>query len=306
MNVPIHGAQPDHDETPAAEYRIDEGLVRRLLVDQHPDLADLPLRAVGEGWDNAIFRLGDRLAVRLPRRTASAILITREQRWLPVLSRQVSLPVPAPYRVGKPALGYPWCWSVTPWLKGSTADQVEPAATQAAVFGEFLRSLHVPAPADAPASEVRGVPLSRRAGSMKARLDRLAGRTALITREVRQSWEHALEAIPDFSPTWLHGDLHPRNVLVDQGTITAVIDWGDVCAGDPATDLASNWMLFADRRSREAFWHAYGAVSVPSRQRAKGWAILFGVTLLDTGLSNHPGNAAMGRRILGRVTEETE
>jgi aminoglycoside phosphotransferase (APT) family kinase protein len=93
--------------TPTAEFAIDDSLVSRLLVDQHPDLAHLPLRVVDAGWDNAMFRLGDHLAVRLPRRAAAAKLIAHEQRWLPRVSKELSLPVPTPYRVGKPALGYP-------------------------------------------------------------------------------------------------------------------------------------------------------------------------------------------------------
>src|SRR5690349_17446964 len=102
--------------TPVAEFAIDSAFVASLLTEQHPDLAHLPLREIDAGWDNAMFRLGDRLAVRLPRRTAAAPLIAHEQTWLPQLAPQLTLPIPAPYRVGVPARGYPWRWSVLPWL----------------------------------------------------------------------------------------------------------------------------------------------------------------------------------------------
>src|SRR5262249_14995219 len=136
--------------TPTAEATIDEELVSRLLADQHSDLAHLPLRVVDAGWDNAMVRLGDHLAVRLPRRGLAASLIAHEQRWLPRWAKNFPTPVQIPSRVGKPALGYPWPWSVVPWLNGFTADANPPQASQAAPFARFLRSLHRPAPAEAP------------------------------------------------------------------------------------------------------------------------------------------------------------
>src|SRR5262245_8026142 len=111
--------------TPAAEFEIDSALVSKLLESQHPDLAKLPLVDGDSGWDNAIFRLGDRFAVRLPRRASAARLISHEQRWLPKLAAHLPLPVPTPYRVGVPAIAYPWRWSVVPWLPGETADRCE-------------------------------------------------------------------------------------------------------------------------------------------------------------------------------------
>src|SRR5690349_9653047 len=106
---------------PAAEVAIDEALVRALLRDQHPDLAELPLERVAFGWDNVVLRLGDELAVRVPRRQLAASFIEHEQRWLPELAPRLPLPVPAPVRVGRPALGYPWSWSVVPWMAGGEA-----------------------------------------------------------------------------------------------------------------------------------------------------------------------------------------
>jgi aminoglycoside phosphotransferase (APT) family kinase protein len=287
--------------TPPAEVAIDRALVAGLLAEQHPDLAHLPLQPVDAGWDNAMFRLGDDLAVRLPRRAAAATLIVHEQTWLPRLAGRLTLPVPAPCRFGTPALGYPWQWSVVHWLNGVTADLSEPASSQARPLAAFLRSLHVLAPADAPANPLRGVPLSQRKEMVASRLQRLAGKTRLITPQLKNLWESALHAPFDIPPTWLHGDLHPRNVLVERETIAGVIDWGDLTAGDSATDLASIWMLFGDPRARQDALEAYGRISEATLQRAKGWAVLFGVFLLDTGLTDHPRNAEIGARTLRRV-----
>jgi aminoglycoside phosphotransferase (APT) family kinase protein len=286
--------------TPAAEFDIDSDLVAGLLADQHPDLAELPLRMVDAGWDNALFRLGDQLAVRLPRRAAAAPLIVHEQRWLPHLADRLTLPIPVPSRIGTPARGYPWHWNVVSWLAGQAADQHKPGAAQARPFAAFLRSLHLPAPADAPANPFRGVPLQQRAVGAEERMQRLAGTTDLITPPIRQIWQGALQAPLDVPPTWLHGDLHPRNVLVERGAITGIIDWGDITAGDPATDLAAIWMLFAEPQARQAALAAY-AVSDATLRRAKGWAILFGVMLLDSGLIDNPRNALIGARTLRRV-----
>jgi aminoglycoside phosphotransferase (APT) family kinase protein len=289
--------------TPAAEVAIDSELVAGLLADQHPDLAHLSLREMDAGWDNAMFRLGEELIVRLPRRTASAPLIAHEQTWLPRLKDQLTLPIPAPVRVGMPGCGYPWAWSVLPWLQGLPADDNEPHPSQAKAFIAFLRSLHVAAPADAPLNSVRGVPLSRRKAAIEDRLRRLADKTRLITPAIERIWNEALVAPIDVPPTWLHGDLHSRNVLVDHGVISGIIDWGDVTSGDCATDLASMWILFADREAREDALGTYPNLSAATLKRAKGWAVMFGTVLLDTGLIDSPRNADIGQKILQRLNE---
>lgn len=289
--------------TPVAEVEIDLALVSGLLADQHPDLAHLPLQAMDAGWDNAMFRLGDHLSVRLPRRAAAATLIVHEQTWLPYLAEQLVLPIPVPIRTGTPARGYPWRWSVSPWLQGVSSDQNAPHVSQAWPFAAFLRSLHVPAPAHAPANPVRGVPLRQRASAVEARLQRLASKTNLITPKILHLWEAALRAPLDMPRTWLHGDLHPRNVLVEDGVITGIIDWGDLTSGDCATDLASIWMLFAEPHARQDALAAYANLSEATLQRAQGWAVLFGVMLLETGLNDHPRHAAIGERILRHLAE---
>jgi aminoglycoside phosphotransferase (APT) family kinase protein len=131
-------------------------------------------------------------------------------------------------------------------------------------------------------------------------MGRLSAHAAHITDVVRRAWDQALAAPTDVEPTWIHGDLHPRNILVDRGRLSAVIDWGDVTRGDPATDLAAIWMLFPPRAHRQAV-AAYGPLSPATLRRARGWAVFFGVVLIDTGLVDDPRFAAIGRRTLSRI-----
>lgn len=148
---------------------------------------------------------------------------------------------------------------------------------------------------------MRGVPLAERAVTTEERIRRLDGRTGLVTPHIKRIWGEALEAPLDVPSTWLHGDLHPRNILVSEGAISGIIDWGDLTAGDCATDLASIWMLFAERRAQQRALDEYANLSQATIQRAKGWAVYFGVVLLDTGLVDHPTHAALGERILRQL-----
>jgi aminoglycoside phosphotransferase (APT) family kinase protein len=289
--------------TPKAEVAVDAALVASLLTEQHPKLAALPLARLDEGWDNAMFRLGERFVVRLPRRAAAVPFIDREQAWLPVLASSLPLAVPAPVRRGRPGCGYPWPWSVVPWIAGETADLAPPDAGEAGAFGRFLDALHRPAPADAPRNPVRGVPLATRREMVEGRAARIEAATDALTPVLRRLWNEALAAPIDEAPRWLHGDLHARNVLVADGRLAGVIDWSDLAAGDRATDLASIWGLFADARAREAAMRACPGVSEATWTRARGWAFAFGVMLLDSGLADHPRHAAMGRLTLERLAE---
>lgn len=288
--------------TPASEIEIDASLVHALLAAQHPDLAHLPLHPVDAGWDNAMFRLGDQLCIRLPRRKIAATLIEHEQTWLPQLPT-LPISIPIPCRLGHPGQGYPWKWSILPWLAGVTAAQQEPKHDQAQRFAAFLRSLHVPAPPNAPSNPFRGVPLHQRAISVEERMQRLEQKTNLITPVMKHRWNQALDAPVDVEATWIHGDLHPCNVLVEKGIITGIIDWGDITAGDCATDLAAIWMLFSDPQVRQQIRVEYNA-SESTLQRARGWAVFFGVVLLDTGLVDNSRYAVIGARTLRRIAED--
>ena len=285
---------------PAAEVDIEAELVAELVADQHPDLAERPLRPLAHGWDNESFRLGDDLVVRLPRRAAAADLIIHEQRWLGELAHDLPLPIPAPVRMGRPARGYPWAWSIVPWLPGAPWESTPPADTTAAgrQLGSFLAALHRPAPPTAPHNPFRGIPLVERAERFDAGVYALGVRVdAPRCRAVFA--ELAGAAAWDGPPVWLHGDLHPLNMLVDGGRPSAVVDFGDVCAGDPATDLAVAWMVLP-AADRDAFRSAAGAeraVDDATWQRSRAWALALAIAYLAASDDN-PTMAAIGHRTL--------
>jgi aminoglycoside phosphotransferase (APT) family kinase protein len=293
-------------QPPPAEHDIDEALVRGLLEAQQPDLAELPLAYVTDGWDNVTYRLGDELAVRLPRREVAAELLANEQRWLPVLARRVHLPVPEPVRAGTPALGYPWPWSVVRWITGVPVDEKPLDPSEAGAFGAFLADLHGPPPDDAPNNPYRGVPLATKADGLGLRWDRLASidiGLGVSVDAVRALWAAVVDIPVDVADSWLHSDLHPKNLVGDgHGRLAGVIDWGDLCAGDPATDLAAAWMLFPVE-AHDSVWAAYGPISPTTLARARGWAVFFGTVLLDTAINGADPFGRIGRETLGRVVD---
>jgi aminoglycoside phosphotransferase (APT) family kinase protein len=274
----------DPVDEPPAEVAVTEALVRDLLDAQHPDLAGLALTEVDAGWDNVIFRLGDELLVRLPRRHLGAELVRHEQRWLPELAPALPLPVPAPIRIGHPSVDYPWAWSVLPWFPGSSALVAPPEdlVDAAGRLGEFIRALHRPAPADAPHNPYRGIPLADRDELTQGWIAQLSDR--IDSERVRARWEEHV-ALPrwDGPPLWLHGDLHPSNLVVHRGRLAAVIDFGDITAGDPATDLGIAWMLLPPA-VRPVLRDAAG-VDDATWARARGWALALGLAYLASPLS---------------------
>jgi aminoglycoside phosphotransferase (APT) family kinase protein len=294
---------------PAAEVEVSAGLVRRLLADQHPDLARLPVEFLANGWDNELYQVGDGLVARLPRRAMGAEIIKNEQRWLPLLAPRLPLPIPYPERTGVPARGYPYAWSVVPFLPGVPAAEASFDPAEAAVaVGEFLGALHVPAPADAPANPFRGVPLAERAASVAANLAVVTGpgqdQDQAERGSVLRAWDQALAAPGyDRPPVWLHGDLHPANILVHDGRVSGVIDFGDITAGDPASDLSVAWMLLPPG-GRASFWSAYqgagGSGDDALRARARGWALNLAIVFLAHSEDN-PVLRDVGRRTLRSV-----
>ena len=177
----------------------------------------------------------------------------------------------------------------------------EPRADQAERLAAFLCALHRPAPANAPLNPYRGVPLRERAEQIVERIRRLERETTLLNDDIVRIYHAAIDAPINVEPTWLHGDLHAGNMLVDDGTISGVIDWGDMTVGDRATDLATLWMNLSDRKARENAMRACNGISDATWLRAKGWAVFFGVTLGTSGLAGDTRHALMARRTLERV-----
>jgi aminoglycoside phosphotransferase (APT) family kinase protein len=289
-NAPVRTSEPPREVEVSAE------LARALLADQHPDLAGLPIVHVEDGWDNVMFRLGDALALRIPRRMAGGVLIAVEQIWLPQIAPRVPLPTPVPLRVGAPGRGYPFGWSVVPWLEGEPSDLAPPDAEQGEVLAAFLRALHQPAPDDAPRNIYRGsVALAGRADTFELRYAEAERTRGTLDPALRRWFEAGAAAPIDAPRTWFHGDLHGRNVLVQDGRLAGVIDWGDMAAGDAACDLASIWMLLPDPEARRRAMAAYPA-SETTWTRARGWAALMTVFLLS--VTDNPRMPAMGLRML--------
>jgi len=283
-------------QTPPPEIEITPDLVVNLITEQFPQLAHLKLTFLGEGWDNSMFRLGDQYLVRLPRRKKAVPLLKIEQEWLPKFNIPGKIKLPIPIGIGSPNNNYPWSWSILPWFDGQSADIDHPNADEAIHFANFLKTLHQPAPTNAPTNLYRGVPLSVRAADTEDRMSRLAKNTSVITTKIKRIWTDALETSFTQNNCWLHGDLHPRNIVVNNGEIQAVIDWGDLTSGDVATDLASCWMIFHQVEVRQQAIEVY-APSPMEAIRAKGWAVFFAVILLDTGLVDNPQHAKIGRQI---------
>ncbi|MFJ3233662.1 aminoglycoside phosphotransferase family protein [Streptomyces sp. NPDC086787] len=295
-------------------FEIDENLVRSLVREQHPDLAGLDVREVTGGWDNQLWRLGDELAVRMPRTERAPSLLRKEHRWLPVLAPRLPLPVPTPVRIGEPSARFPRPWTIATWVSGEPADRAPISHGSAAdTLAGFLRALHVKAPTDAPVSQDRGVPLKTLSDGFEEGLKEVASvGDAADLWGVRDVWDEAVAARDwEGPPVWLHGDLHPANVVVSDGTLSGVIDFGDMCAGDPAVDLAAAWVLLpagADARFLDAYAHADEAMI----RRARGLAAaksLFLILMGRAGERGLPGGkpawGPAGRAALDRVLAST-
>lgn len=297
-------------DKPAAEIEIGEGLVRALVDSQAtriPGVAARALAHAADGWDCSVWRLGDDLAVRLPRRALAAPLVLHEQEVLSEFAARLAptgVGVPAPVVHGRPGFGYPWSWSVVPWFDGRSGVDLAPAdrAGWALPLAAALLALHVEAPLRFPANPVRGVPLSRRARAVAGRFTSLRGRVPdpALSR-LDELWDAALRA-PAWSgaPLWIHGDLHPGNLIARGSDLVAIIDFGDVTAGDPAYDLAVAWLAF-DTDGRDAFRMAVAdRYDEATWTRAHGWAAAVVLMLLDQSDDN-PGYLALGGDALAEL-----
>ncbi|MCC2316069.1 phosphotransferase [Cellulomonas xiejunii] len=293
---------------------ITEDLVRDLLRDQHPDLAELPLREVDGGWGNQMWRLGDDLAVRIQRMDKTPDHQLKERRWLPLLAPRLPLPVPVPVRDGAPSARFPKLWTVMTWVPGTPLDHGsitddEHAADALAVF---LRALHVEAPADAPVSTDRGAHPKDCTGGFDHFLGSVDAEViGWDAADVRAVWDDAVAA-PAWRgpPVWVHGDLHPANVVVADGTLAGVVDFGDLFAGDPAWDLAAAWLLLPAGVTAR-FFATYAQADEATVRRARGLAALKSLFLMlmgqngDRGLpGGKPAWGPAGRAALDRVLGE--
>jgi aminoglycoside phosphotransferase (APT) family kinase protein len=261
----------------ADEVDVDAALARRLLLEQFPEWADLSLAAVTPwGTDNAVYRLGNDMVLRLPRTPRTSRTLEMERQWLPRLAPRLPLAVPLPLADGTPADGYPFTWSVYRWLPGesATADRITDTGQLAADLARFIAALQRIDPAGGPppgdVNSFRGVPLGRRDARTRAAIASLKGKLDIVA--VTAAWEEALKAPAwDGPPVWLHGDLDSRNALAENGRLNAVIDFGTLSVGDPACDVMVAWKMLS-AEAHAAFRTAL-SVDEATWARGRGWAL---------------------------------
>lgn len=279
---------------------ITEELVTRLVATQFPQWASLPVTAVDlDGWDNTTFRLGPSMLVRLPSADAYAAQVDKEQRWLPVLAPQLPLPIPVPLGRGEPSETFGRPWSVYEWIAGDmlTIDRVDDTMTLATDLAQFLASLYACTPAGPPPgphSFSRGGPVATWDDEVLATLEVLAG--VVDTAAARDVWEAALDAHTAAPAVWVHGDITGANLLVRDGELAAVLDFGCCAYGDPACDLTIAW-TFLDGEARELFKRAV-PVEPSAWERGRGWA-LWKALIHVAADQTEPGSAEEFRRRVG-------
>lgn len=286
------------------EVETDVSLVRHLLTAQFPRWADLPLTPVpSAGTDNALYRLGREMVVRLPRIGWALDQIDAERRWLPRLAPHLPLAIPEPLAQGQPGAGYPWPWAVYRWLAGENldADRLTNARQAAIDLARFITALQGIDVAGGPPAGTRGQPLALRDADTRAAIAALSG--MFDADALTAAWEDALRA-PQWTrpPVWYHGDMLPGNLLFLRGSLHAVIDFGALGVGDPACDLMVAWNLFSGA-SRDVFRTAL-AVDDATWARGRGWALSQALIFIPYYLHSNPVGVGYARRAVAEILAE--
>jgi aminoglycoside phosphotransferase (APT) family kinase protein len=288
---------------------IDVPLVRRLIERQFPEWAKLEIKPVmNGGWDNRTFHLGSAMSVRLPSAEGYAPQVAKEQRWLPWLAPQLPLPTPAPLALGAPGEDFPFPWSVYAWLEGETAS-FEPIANLprfASDLARFLQALQgvdaTNGPPPGQHSAFRGAPLAHYDAETRAALSKLEGR--IDTVAASDVWNTALEAAWNGKPVWFHGDVAVGNLLLKNGELSAVIDFGCAGVGDPACDLVIAWTLFTGE-ARDTFQTGL-QLETATWARGRGWALWKALITLAGIVQTNAPEAANAQEIIARVIQDHE
>jgi len=291
----------------AGEVKTDASLIQRLLVGQFPQWADLPITPVpSAGTDNALYRLGDDLVVRLPRIGWAVGQIEKDCRWLPKLTPHLPLKIPVPLAKGEPGEEYPWHWGVYRWLEGEDAvvGQIGDLCQVAADLANFINALQQIDITGGPLAvepSSRGVPLAIR--NVQTREAIVSSHGLIDTVKANKVWNVALQ-VPEWdqSPVWIHGDLLPGNLLINKDRLSAVIDFSCLNIGDPACDLLSAWSVFVGE-SREVFRSAL-TVDDATWARGQGWALSVGLIALPYYQATNPVLAGIARKMIDAVLED--
>lgn len=283
---------------------IDSALVKRLIAAQFPQWKDLPVAPVEvDGWDNRTYRLGDEMTARLPTGAGYVPAVAKENEWLPRLAPLLPFAVPPVLGQGEPGEGFPFPWSVRGWLPGETAHRgrIEDMSCFAVSVAEFVLALQRCDPTGGPLagehSWYRGAPPAYYDTETRRCLAELDGRVDV--ERVAAVWEAALAAEWRGSPVWFHGDIASGNLLVVDGRLSAVIDFGTSGVGDPACDLVIAWTMFAGE-DREAFRQAVGQ-DAGTWARARGWALWKELLVLADCSDSDPERAAARRHVISEI-----
>ncbi len=286
---------------------INSALVRKLISAQYPDWADLPIKSVrNDGHDNRTFHLGGSMSVRLPSAECYAGQVLKENKWLHQLSSHLPVPIPTILALGSPSMDYPWHWSVSQWLEGENAriECLDDLNLFARELANFLAALHKidtsggPRPGEQ--NFYRGGPLATYDAETRRSIELLQER---IDADCAMAvWESALDSSWQDDPVWIHGDFSADNLLVDNGRLSAVIDFGGLAIGDPACDLTIAW-TFLHGESRELF-HKQLLLDCKTWERARGWALWKGLLTLMDNIESHPITAEKAHHVVNEVIAE--
>lgn len=253
-------------------------LVMELIAQQFPEWSHLPIRPVElSGVDNRTFRLGQEMSIRLPSDAKYAQQVQKEQKWLPILARHLSVSIPEPLVMGQPSKKYPWHWSVYTWIEGESVNTLllDHAHVQliAIQLAQFLHELHkidaTDGPDAGPHNFYRGGSLMVYDTQTRNSITQL--QDLIDVDAVTAVWEKAINSKWMQKPVWVHGDLSAGNILVKDNRLAAVIDFGCMGIGDPACDLVIAW-TFLTKESREIF-RANLKLNSDTWARARGWAL---------------------------------
>ena len=290
--------------TDVKQLIIDDTLVRHLLINQFPQWADFPIQPVlPGGWDNRTFRLGESMVVRLPRAADYAGQVEKEQRWLPRLAPLLPFAIPAPLAIGEPAHGYPWRWSIYRWIEGDSAaiGHIADARDFATDLAKFLIALQridaTEGPQPGTHNFYRGGLLTTYDADTRKAIAALNGKIDVVA--ATEVWEAALATTWTRLPVWVHGDISLGNLLVKEGSLSAVIDFGQLGVGDPACDLAIAWTLF-NGETREVF-RAMLPLDAGTWARGRGWTLWKALIVLAGLTDTNAVEAAQSWRIIDEV-----
>ncbi|WP_347039460.1 aminoglycoside phosphotransferase family protein [Glutamicibacter halophytocola] len=285
---------------PDAEVDIDLAMVRQLIAAQAPQWAHEEVKYLATGWDNEVYRLGDSLMIRLPRRQLGEEIGIKERRWPPQMAKDCGIDLGLAIFEGQPTSIYPYTFSICRYVPGTSAARFKRQDRDgyAEEFSGLLRALHQPSSSPEPRSGFRGCALALLDARTREQISNL---DSSLRPGALALWEEAVET-EDYqgAPVWPHGDPHPHNTIVGDELphpAVSLVDYGDLCVGDPASDLGMFWMHFTPTGISRAF-ESYGiAVGSPAWKRARGWALRYAMLTANLGTDDLLG-------IVGRETLE--